>query len=62
MSQELLIFKMICKNLHEICDSVFCCIPSCDFYKVNRLLLRIDNRFTSFYSNLLEFKEIFDKK
>ena len=62
VSQELLIFKMICKNLHEICDSVFCCIPSCDFYKVNRLLLRIDNRFTSFYSNLLEFKEIIEKK
>ena len=62
VSQELLIFKMICKNLHEICDSVFCCIPSCDFYKVNRLLLRIDNRFTSFYSKLLQFKEIIEKK
>ncbi|EEQ81241.1 hypothetical protein NCER_102444 [Vairimorpha ceranae BRL01] len=60
--QKLLIFKSICNNLHKIYDSVFCCIYSCDFYEVNRLLFYIDRRFNSFYGRLFKLREIFDKK
>ncbi|EEQ81292.1 hypothetical protein NCER_102347 [Vairimorpha ceranae BRL01] len=61
VSQKLLIFKLICNNLHKINDSVFCCIFSCNFYEINRLLFCIDRRFSSFYSRLFSLREIFDK-
>ena len=62
MFQKVLIFRSICKALHKANDSVYCCMSCCDFYKVNRFLLRIDNRLTSIYSKLLELNQIFEKK
>ncbi|KKO74801.1 hypothetical protein AAJ76_440003756 [Vairimorpha ceranae] len=62
VSQKLLIFKLICKNIHKVDDSVFCCISSCDFYEVNWLIFSVDRRFNSFYRKLLQLREIFDKK
>ncbi|EEQ81149.1 hypothetical protein NCER_102623 [Vairimorpha ceranae BRL01] len=60
--QKVLIFRSICKSLHKVNDSVYYCMSCCDFYKVNRFLLRIDNRLTSIYSKLLELNQIFEKK
>ena len=62
VSQKLLIFKLICKNIHKVDDSIFCCISSCDFYEVNWLIFFVDRRFNSFYRKLLQLREIFDKK
>ncbi|EEQ81152.1 hypothetical protein NCER_102618 [Vairimorpha ceranae BRL01] len=30
--QKLLVFKLICSNLHKVDDCVFCCMSCCDFY------------------------------
>ena len=62
VSQELLVFKLICNNLHRVGDSVFCSFFGCNFYKVNRYLFRIDRRFKSFNNRLLKLREIFEKK
>ncbi|EEQ81259.1 hypothetical protein NCER_102411 [Vairimorpha ceranae BRL01] len=61
VSQKLFIFKLICKNLHEIYDSGFCCISSCDFYEVNWLIFSVKRRFNSFYSRLLQLRNDFKK-
>ena len=57
VSQKLLIFKLICKNIHKVDDSVFCKVSGCDFYEVNRLLFCIDRRFNSFYSRLSKLRD-----
>ena len=62
VSQKLLIFKLICKNIHKVDDSVFCKVSGCDFYEVNWLIFSVDRRFNSFYRKLLQLREIFDKK
>ncbi|EEQ81246.1 hypothetical protein NCER_102432 [Vairimorpha ceranae BRL01] len=62
VSQKLLIFKLICKNIHKVDDSVFCKVSGCDFYEVNRLLFYIDRRFNSFYGRLFKLREIVEKK
>ncbi|KKO73586.1 hypothetical protein AAJ76_4220003, partial [Vairimorpha ceranae] len=61
VSQKLLIFKLICNNLHWVDESIFCCISSCNFYEINWLLFCIDRRFSLFYSRLFSLREIFDK-
>ncbi|KKO74285.1 hypothetical protein AAJ76_880009907 [Vairimorpha ceranae] len=61
VSQKLLIFKFICKNLHRIYDGVFCCVSYCDFYEVNRLIFFVERRFNLFYSRLSKLREIFEK-
>ncbi|EEQ81221.1 hypothetical protein NCER_102478 [Vairimorpha ceranae BRL01] len=60
-SQKLLIFKLICKNIHKVDDSVFCKVSGCDFYEVKRFLFYIDKRFNSFYSRLLKLRDDFKK-
>ena len=55
--QKLLVFKLICSNLHKVDDCVFCCMSCCDFYGVNRLLFCIDRRFNSFYSRLSKLRD-----
>ena len=61
VSQKLLIFKLICSNLHKVDDSVFCKVSGCDFYKVKRFLFYIDKRFNSFYSRLKKLRDDFKK-
>ncbi|KKO75897.1 hypothetical protein AAJ76_1000083480 [Vairimorpha ceranae] len=62
LSQKLLIFKYICKNLHSVYDGGFCCISSSDFNEVNRFIFSVKKRFNSFYSRLSKLREIFEKK
>ena len=61
VSQKLLIFKFISKNLHRIYDGVFFCVSYCDFYEVNRLILFVERRFNSFYSRLKKLRDDFKK-
>ena len=61
MSQKLLIFKLICNNLHEVNDGIFCCIPIFDFYEIYRLLFSVDKRVNSFYSRLKKLRDDFKK-
>ena len=61
VSQKLLIFKLICSNLHKVDDSVFCKVSGCDFYEVKRFLFYIDKRFNSFYSRLKKLRDDFKK-
>ncbi|EEQ81228.1 hypothetical protein NCER_102467 [Vairimorpha ceranae BRL01] len=59
--QKLLVFKLICKNIHKVDDSVFCKVSGCDFYEVKRFLFYIDKRFNSFYGRLFKLREIVEK-
>ena len=61
VSQKLLIFKLICKNIHKVDDSVFCKVSGCDFYEVKRFLFYIDRRFNSFYGRLKKLRDDFKK-
>ena len=61
VSQKLLIFKLTCKNLHKVNDSVFCKVSGCDFDEVNRLILFVERRFNSFYSRLKKLRVDFKK-
>ena len=59
VSQKLLIFKLICNNLHEVNDGGFCCISDCDFYEIYHLLFSVDIRFNSLYKRLAKLRDNF---
>ena len=61
VSQKLLIFKFICKNLHRVYDSGFCFNSYCNFYEVNRLIFSVEKRFNLFYSRLKKLRDDFKK-
>ena len=61
VSQKLLIFKSICKTLHEVNDSIYCCTSCCDFIEVNKLIFSVDIRFNSFYGRLSILRDDFKK-
>ncbi|KKO74216.1 hypothetical protein AAJ76_980004563 [Vairimorpha ceranae] len=61
VSQKLLIFKFICKNLHRVYDSGFCFNSYCNFYEVNRLIFSVERRFNLFYSRLKKLRDDFKK-
>ena len=55
--QKLLIFKLICNNLHRVSDSVFYSFSCCKFYEINRLIFYVERRFNLFYSRLNTFRK-----
>ncbi|KKO74433.1 hypothetical protein AAJ76_720003453 [Vairimorpha ceranae] len=59
--QKLLIFKLICNNLHRVSDSVFCSFSCCKFYEINRLIFSVERRFNLFYSRLKKLRDDFKK-
>ncbi|KKO73849.1 hypothetical protein AAJ76_2040001892 [Vairimorpha ceranae] len=59
--QKLLIFKLICNNLHKVNDSDFCNFSSCDFYEIFQFLFSVDKRVNSFYSRLKKLRDDFKK-